>query len=89
MRFEIPRNLGKNSVTHTTSWGTNHEKIKIYKTLIKLRFVTKNPRKKSTGRHIDYTGITKVKKEKETKQLNKWVCRYSEVHLTQASSSAY
>ena len=42
----------------------------MYKTLIKLRFVTKNPRKKSTGRHIDYTGITKVKKEKETKQLN-------------------
>ena len=35
--------------SHTTSRRTNHEKIKIYKALIKLRFVKINPRGKSRG----------------------------------------
>ena len=41
MLFEISKNFSKSE--------TNHEKIKIYKTLIKLRFAKINPREKSTG----------------------------------------
>ena len=42
------KKLGKSSVTHT-SWRTNHGKIKIYKTLIKLKFTRINCCKISTG----------------------------------------
>ena len=35
--------------SHTTSARTNHEKIKIYKTMITLRFAKINPREKSTS----------------------------------------
>ena len=34
--------------SHATSWRVNHEKIKIYKTLIKLRFAKINPREESS-----------------------------------------
>ena len=34
---------------HTTGWRANQEKIKIYKTLIKLKFMKINPHEKSTG----------------------------------------
>ena len=49
MLFEILKNLSKFHDSDTTSWITNHEKIEIYKTLIKLRFAKINLREKSTG----------------------------------------
>ena len=51
MLFEISKNLGKSSVAHTllTEKQTT-KKIKIYKTLIKLRIAKINPHKKSTSR---------------------------------------
>ena len=44
MLSEISKNLGKSSVTHIQL-----AEIKIYKTLIKVRFAKINPREKSTG----------------------------------------
>ena len=49
MLFEISKNLGKSSLTHILITEKKHQKIKIYKTLIKIRFAEMNPCKKSTG----------------------------------------
>ena len=50
MLFEILKNLGKSSVTHILlAEEQTTKKIKIYKTLMKLRFAKINPPEKSTG----------------------------------------
>ena len=50
MLFEISKNLGKSSVTYILlDEEQTTKKIKIYKTLIKLRFTKINLREKSTG----------------------------------------
>ena len=50
MLLEISENFGKNSVTHVLlAEIQTTKKIKIYKTLIKVRFAKINLRKKSTG----------------------------------------
>ena len=38
--------------SHTTSWRTNYEKVKIHKTLIKVRFAKINPPEKSAGSQL-------------------------------------
>ena len=52
--------------SHTANWWTNHEKIKIYKTLIKLRFAKINPHKKSTGGQFVKLNPCKMLKKKMT-----------------------
>ena len=48
--FEISKNLGKSSLIHILQAEEHTQgKMKIYKTLIKLRFAKINPRKKSTS----------------------------------------
>ena len=50
MLYEISKNLGKSSLTHILQrWRANYEKIKIHKTLKKLRFAKIDPREKFTG----------------------------------------
>ena len=50
MLFEISKNLGKSYATHELlAEEQTTKKIKIYKTLVKLRFTKINPREKSTG----------------------------------------
>ena len=50
MLFEISKNLGKSSLTQILlAEKQKTKKIKIYKTLIKLRFAKINLREKSTG----------------------------------------
>ena len=50
MLFEISKNLGKSSVTHILlAEEQTAKKIKIYKTLMKVRFAKINPGEKSNG----------------------------------------
>ena len=50
MLFEIWKNLDKSTVIHILLVEEQTtQKIKMYKTLIKLRFTKINPREKSTG----------------------------------------
>ena len=50
MLFEVSEYLGKSSMSRIPlAEEQTKKKIKIYKTLIRLRFAKINPRKKSTG----------------------------------------
>ena len=69
MLFEISKNLGKSSRI------TNHEKIKIYKTLIKLRFLKINPCEKSSVSQFANLNTRKMLKKmtRENKSTRKFL----------------
>ena len=55
---------------HTTSWRTNNKNIKIYKTLIKLRFTEINPLEKYTGYPIHEIKSTRNVKKNDSRKKN-------------------
>ena len=76
MLFEILKYLGKSSVTHILlAEEQTTKKIKIYKTLIKLRFVEINPLEQSTGTQFTKLNSCKMLKKCLTKiSLLKVIC---------------
>ena len=69
MLFEISKNLGKSSVTHIVlAEEQTKKKIKIYKTLRKLRFAKINPRKKSTGSQFAKLNLREMLKKNDSRK---------------------